>query len=789
MPATETVHSNGRSPASRYNRNRTKRVLFPVAAILLGILPLVLLECGLRVFGVGGPGGETDSAGFGVSNLFELDEEEQTYHTARHRLLFFGAQQFAVRKPQQEFRIFGLGGSTVYGHPYQADTCFLKWLELELSGRDSSRTYESINCGGISYASYRLTKVLDEVLGYDPDLIVIATGHNEFLEDRTYHAEKSQLPLVRWAARSGNRFSTVALARRFLQGISGESADDQDPSGLKREVDTRLDAQSGYGSYHRDEKWRQSVIDQYEASLRAMVKACRDAKVPLILVNLGENLRDCPPFKSEHRAELSAGSLQRWQELFDEASAVDDSDPAQALQLYGKARAIDDQYALLAFRMARCADLLGNSKEAAEYYQKARQLDICPLRMINELHEKIKQIARETNTHLIDAEALGIRMSPDGIPGNNCFMDHVHPDFRLHQEIGKLLADQVESMGLTSAVRPWTDAGRRRAYRLQFRRLGPAYLANGRRRVGWLENWARTERLDDEARPVDARGHLHLGKRRLDFGELDEAWEQFALAIGKEPQRIQDVFSYSFDLFSGGRTNLAEQLLIRLHQEPRAESYRPVIELAYLIAALDAGDDRQVQVLLACHGDSLEKAVTDPRLGPWVAPLAVLSNRWEQLMASRASLGPVDAGADPFFLTASLKPAPAPTQAPEEVANHSKVADLLDKAILRNPDSAPLYVSRARIRFSKQDYQAALADVTRSIELAPDDTETLKFRAILQMIQNNDQAALVDLTAAIALDANDPELLRMRAAVYRRTGNDQEADADLEAAKKLASGK
>ena len=75
----------------------------------------------------------------------------------------------------------------------------------------------------------------------------------------------------------------------------------QDTSGLKREVDTRLDAQSGYGSYHRDDEWRQSVIDQYEESLRAMVKVCRDAQVPLILVNLGDNLRDCPPFKSEHR--------------------------------------------------------------------------------------------------------------------------------------------------------------------------------------------------------------------------------------------------------------------------------------------------------------------------------------------------------------------------------------------------------------------------------------------------------------------------------------------------------
>ncbi len=786
MAASETDIREGHGPGSRQNRNRWKRVLFPAAAVLLALLPLVLLEGGLRAFGVGKDrGAEADAAGFGRSSLFELDAEEEVYRTARHRLLFFGAQQFAAKKPAKTFRIFGLGGSTVYGHPYEAGTCFLKWLELELAGRDSTRAYESINCGGISYASYRLTKVLDEVLQYEPDLIVIATGHNEFLEDRSYRAEKKRSPLVRWAVDQGDKLRTVTVARRLLRGGPEESNEEEDDSGLKREVDTRLDAQSGYGSYHRDEKWRQSVIGQYEESVRAMVRSCRDAKVPLILINLGENLRDCPPFKSEHRNDLAARPLQKWQELFDRASGVDDSSPAQALDLYRKAEAIDDQYALLAFRMARLLDVLGDARQAAGYYQKARQLDICPLRMVSELHERLKRVAKETSTPLIDAEALVAGMSPEGIAGNNCFMDHVHPDFKQHQELGRLLADEVETMGLVSANRSWTDSQRRRAYRLQFRRLGPAYLANGRRRVGWLENWARTQRLDEEARPVDAGGHLRLGKRRLDFGELDEAWEEFALAIGKEPERIEEVFGCAYDVFAGGRTELAEQLLVRLHQEPRGESYRPAIELAYLITAIDSGDDAAAEAIAGRHGDSLEKAATDSHLGPWAAALVSLGERWEQLMARRASLAGGDSRGDPFSAAEAAGPAPAVSKA----SIRPKVAELLDKAILRSPDSAPLYLSRARIRFSKQDYPAALEDVTRSIELAPDNTEALKFRAILHMIQGNDQAAADDLTAAIALDANDSELLRMRAAALRRMGKDKEADADKTAAEKLEPGK
>ncbi len=86
------------------------------------------------------------------------------------------------------------------------------------------------------------------------------------------------------------------------------------------------------------------------------------------------------------------------------------------------------------------------------------------------------------------------------------------------------------------------------------------------------------------------------------------------------------------------------------------------------------------------------------------------------------------------------------------------------------------------MRFAKQEYDAAIADVSRSIELASDNPEAYKFRAILHMIQTRAQAAVDDLSTAISLNANDPELLRMRAAAYRRVGDDAKADADLQAA-------
>lgn len=780
MQRAKSEEAKGQNRLDRQNPTGWRRIVFPLCAILFAVIPFLLLEGVFRLFDVGAAANKA-SAGFGGSRLFELDEDSEIYHTARHRLLFFGPQEFARKKPERTFRIFGLGGSTVHGRPYENGSSFLKWLELELGGRDSTRKYETVNCGGLSYASYRLTTLLDEVLDYQPDLIVVATGHNEFLEDRSFHSEKSQPPWIRWAVRQGNQLRTVNVARQIF---SGEPEGDTTPelSGLEPEVEARLDAKSGYASYHRDDLWRQDVIDQYEDSLREMVDACRTAKVPLILVNLGENLRDCPPFKSEHGKGLSADSLQRWQELFDRATELDDTAPSEAIKVYRQAEAIDGDYALLAFRMARCHDRLGDMERSREYYHRARQLDICPLRMIEELHERLEQVAVDTSTPLVDAEAWGVEVSPDGIPGNNCYMDHVHPDIGSHQQIGRLLADEMESMGLTSANLQWTESQRRRTYRIHFRRLGPAYLANGRRRVGWLEHWARRERLDIEAAPKDTRGHLHLGKKRLDYGELDGAWEQFLLAIDKEPQRIEDIVGFAFALFSQGRPHLAQQVLVRLHREPVAATFQPAIELAYVITALDAGNAEQAQIVAARYGNSLEQAMIDPNLGPWITALPELHDPVRQLVANRANLPIGDPGTDPFFVAKTARPIKPSVNRD----NRPKVADLIDRAIVRNPHSAPLYLSRARIRFSKHDYEAANADVTRCIELDPENAEALKFRAILSMIENDAQAAVADLTAAITLDTNDPELLRMRSAAYRRLKADAKADADLHAAEELA---
>ena len=73
---------------------------------------------------------------------------------------------------------------------------------------DPSRKWEVINCGGISYASYRIAMLMEELIRYQPDLFVIYNGENEFLEHRTYEGVIATPRIVRGvgAALSRTRF-------------------------------------------------------------------------------------------------------------------------------------------------------------------------------------------------------------------------------------------------------------------------------------------------------------------------------------------------------------------------------------------------------------------------------------------------------------------------------------------------------------------------------------------------------------------------------------------------------
>lgn len=579
------------STLSRKTSSRRRRSFY-VIALLLGLAPLVLLEAGLRLFGVGEDAAKTDlHAGFGnVAPLFVLDEDGGNFTTGIGREQFFVTESFEAKKPDKQFRIFCLGGSTVQGRPYLPDTAFGKWLELELNAIDDSRDYRVVNCGGISYASYRLRPLVKEIVNYEPDLIVVATGHNEFLEDKTYAEMKTRSDARIWLENSAKSLRSVMLLRKLVGGAPRVEPTAETTVSAET-LDTRLDDPSGYASYRRDEEWQDSVCNQFERSVNSIVDNCQSASVPLMLVQMGANLRDCPPFKSEHRAELTVDKEQRWQEIFDAAGLVDDTDAETGLDLYLQAMKIDDQYALLHFRIARCYDAIGQFENSRQYYQSALDLDVCPLRKSTRLSQLLADIAGRKNVPLVDASSAVSQSSPDSICGYEAYIDHVHPTIGAHQAIAHRISEAAVAEQVVAANSKLTDNERRLLYRDYIATdLPPSYYSNGRRRIGWLEGWAQRTRLADETIPVDNRGRVALAIRNIDLHRFMDAEVNISDTLDADKGSAMTFVRVALSFFKQGRNFEARWLLRDLESRSLSEPFSDAISLGLLVLALDSNN-------------------------------------------------------------------------------------------------------------------------------------------------------------------------------------------------------
>lgn len=471
-------------------RNWRKSMTFRLAALALGLLPFGLFELTLRVIGAGA-GSEADIPAIGFESirpLFELSTDGERYEVAESRQAYFCSDSFAADKATDEFRVFCLGGSTVQGRPYSIETSFTTWLALSLTAADQRRHWEVVNCGGVSYASHRLVPILDEVLEYEPDLVVIYTGHNEFLEAATYDSDSRSLGGARNAAWL-SRVRTYNLLRSTRNRH-------REPVLLPEEVDALLDYRGGLADYHRDATWRRSAVASYEANLREMLRLAKDADVPVVLLNPVSNLKDCPPFKVESDTSVSTVEQREFDSLWMRAKAANDVD--RRIELLEAALAIDSRHAAARFLLGHAYLARHQRQEAHEQLLLAKDEDVCPLRMIEPLHDALQRVAVDARTPLLDIRGVFEKRCEVGIPGDRWLVDHIHPSISGHQLIAAELTRHLIETAIVVPAEGWQDE-RERLYTAHLTTLDAVYFAKGKQRLEGLIRWTqgRANKLRD----------------------------------------------------------------------------------------------------------------------------------------------------------------------------------------------------------------------------------------------------------------------------------------------------
>ncbi len=464
----------------------SKKIGFRLLAILLGLSPLLGLELLLRATGWQTPPQEFRPVVEFIDpqSLFIRDEDQGNYRIAKNRFVYFRPQNFPIQKSMDTFRIFCIGGSTVQGRPYAVETSFTTWLQIALQEMAPAQNWEVINCGGVSYASYRLLPILEEVLNYEPDLILLYTGHNEFLEARTFGHLKPLRENFQFLPRLMTSMRTVEFLNQFQNRNNSLLEPHQQ---LSSEVDSILDYERGIDYYQRNPVWRQGVQDQFTGNVRRMITLCREQQVPILLYNPVRNLRDCPPFKSME----TAGLTNEKRHQIDLLRSQLQQHPEMAITFLTEMLALNPDDAGFQYLLAQ--EYLENQELtlALEHFELACDEDLCPLRILSHMQEDLIQLARGYNVPLIDIAELFADLSLTRIPGDNLLMDHVHPTIAGHQQIALKTLETLTREGFLGEV-PENDSRKliEKQYAQHLRSLDTAYFDSGRQRLKNLQAWA-----------------------------------------------------------------------------------------------------------------------------------------------------------------------------------------------------------------------------------------------------------------------------------------------------------
>lgn len=551
MPAKDTPEKSKTPPQLPL----WKAILLSLVAVgfFFGLLEVILAAAGVKPALVE----EDPFVGFASNVPLFVPETgpdgRQWLVTAPNKSLF-NAQRFPREKPTGAYRIFCLGGSTTYGRPFDDRTSFAGWLRELLPKVDPGPQWEVINAGGISYASYRVANLMKELVQYEPDLFIIYSGHNEFLEERSYGALRDAPGVVRSVASVLARTRTWTAMHLLLERSGLLSATDFQAGGRDRlsgEVDTLL-RRFGPEIYERNDALRAQVLRLYRLSLERMVKIARSVEAEVIFITPASNLKDSSPFKSQHTDGLSAEDRRKAEALL--ARSLESANEAEwtaALEALDAAVRIDPRHAELHYRRGRALYALGRHADAKAAFIRARDEDVCPLRALSPMRAALSEVARTEESPLVDFIALleeKLRLeSGHTIPGETYFLDHVHPTIEGHRLLAVQLVHEMAGLGIVNSVKSLDDqtiasVSERIEARIdpQMRARSLANLAKVLAWAGKIEDAGRLARqaLESGVRDpaIESDSAMIVARQFMMDDRMDRARQYYQKALNAEPR-------------------------------------------------------------------------------------------------------------------------------------------------------------------------------------------------------------------------------------------------------------
>ncbi|MBN1894886.1 tetratricopeptide repeat protein [bacterium] len=394
---------------------RRKRLFFSLILILIPVFLMFCLEGLLRLLQYGGEQKLFMDAPAPYRNFLI-----QNPHAVRRT--FPGLRQpptlsydfLLKKKPENGFRLFVLGGSTTAGFPYGNNLAFGRILSGRLEQALPDRTIEVVTVAASAINTYTLNDWMEEILGQDPDGILIYAGHNEY-----YGAfgagsmlRAGRNPVLVRIYLGLLRVRLFLLMRDCVQKIRGVLT-----SGKGMEKATLMERMIGEKEIPLGGSLYQSGERQFEYNLSSMVRKAKKSGVPVILGDLVCNLRDQKPF-------------------------VSSSGKGSADSLYHRAKELDQR--------AVC-------DSARAYYTRAKDSDLLRFRAPSSFNEIIRRTGEKESVPVAGVLARFEENSTCGLIGDHFMSDHLHPNIDGEFLLSRIFFDAVADAGWFASPRQAPD--------------------------------------------------------------------------------------------------------------------------------------------------------------------------------------------------------------------------------------------------------------------------------------------------------------------------------------------
>lgn len=517
-----------------------------IAAVVFPLLVLGLLELGLRIIGYGH-----------ATKFYRLDkiDDQPVYRDNRNFSLRFFPPALArrtlpfalpVEKPPRSFRIVVLGASAAQGTP-KASYGFPHILEKMLKHTYPQLNIELLNAAMTAINSHVVYQATSDIIEMEPDLLIIYLGNNEVVGPYSLGTVFGQsMTTAGWVRTSLNARST--RLGQLLANIIGSTSTTDLPThwqGMAMFLDQQV--------RHNDPRLEQ-VYANFQTNLHDIMQIAINHNIPVLLSTVAVNLKDSPPFASQHRLDLSESDLGHWQSLYQQGITHQQNDAfSNALNSYREALAIDNTYAELHFRVGRCLEKMQIYDAAKLAYQAALQYDTLRFRADRRINETIRTVARkhaDSLLKLIDFDQIIRQASENALPGQEHFYEHVHLNF----EGNFLLARSMLAAAAKYIAARFADVSP--ASEEMTPELCRRYLAL----TGWnqyrlaqtvvndyLKTPPFTEQLFQEQRLDQWEHEIQNLRKYIEAAELMKAQDEYTWALQQSPQDMQ--LHYDYGLF------------------------------------------------------------------------------------------------------------------------------------------------------------------------------------------------------------------------------------------------